>query len=247
MKINDIYTRLLLTFLLIAFFTACRTRKNQHIVQQANYLTAKEDEFSFVVFDKAKLDTFFKKYNPIQANNNAIRKSFETMAKEANSPISPDSLHIRNTRQPTTDDYALAIKILSSLKGKDNSQYFNDGVNYLLFYECLPAEFHQKWPQTQLGDYEVNATFFKLLRENCKAFNDIIYGNTGYWDKNLVANFQYEVFNEITPMTAEAIKACITGNKVFDDISFHQDKAMFISFLDKVIMGKWRMLLLDWN
>lgn len=239
--------RSLLTLLVVATVIGCTQNKSQQKNKKNDYLAHKEYEFAFVVFDKLKVDTFFTKYTPVRITNKTLRKSIDAIAQQPIINAYPNVAFAKNTRQPTDDDYTLAANVLKAINGKDGDKYFSGAVGYLLFYECLPAEFHQKWVQVQLGDFKIDETFFKLLRKNCKLFDDLIYGNTGYWDKNLILVFEHEVFNEITPANAKTIKACITGNNIFNDVSFIRDKAMLISFLDNIILGKWRMLLLDWN
>jgi len=98
-----------------------------------------------------------------------------------------------------------------------------------------------------LGDFEFNVTFFNRLRTNCKVFDKIIYGETGYWDKSIQSVFRHDIFNEITAENAKLIKNCVIKDTAFSDTRLKTDKDNFIYFLDQTIQNKWRLLLIDKN
>lgn len=214
----------------------------------ADFYENKEDHFGTLVFDRAKVDTFFQRYSPVHWQNDNLKVAFEQLQKKAS-----DTLVARNkdwdkhTDSPASPDYALAGNVLGTINNKERETYFQDQLTYLFFFDCLPGEFQYKWVQTRLGDFEWNTTFFNRLRINCKLFDEIIYGKTGYWDENIRSVFKHDIFNEITKENARLIKACIISDTAFNDNRLKTEKDNFIMFLDKVTEDKWRLFLIDKN
>ena len=213
----------------------------------SDYYTNNEDKFGFLVFDKQKVDTFFRKYSPIQFKNAKLDSSLKALSESKMYNVTGEIRFSKHTRSPNPSDYELASEVLKSTTKNDGERYFGGSLNYLFFYECLPDTFENKWAQTSLGDFEFNVTFFNRLRTKCKVFDDHIYGNAGYWDKNINTVFQAIIYNEITADKAKLIKDCISQDTAFSDKRLQPDKDNFIYFLDQVIDEKWRLLLIDKN
>jgi hypothetical protein len=214
----------------------------------ADYYSNNEDHFGFLIFDKAKIDTFFKEYSPIQSQNEKVKSGFTQLQKaDTNIPVVDTLNWDKHSDNPKPSDYELAKSVLKATNEKDGEQYFQGSIAYLFFFDCLPKEFQYKWVQTRLGDFEFNVTFFNRLRTKCKVFDKIIYGETGYWDKNIQSVFIHDIFNEINKENALQIKECILQDTAFSDTRLKADKDNFIMFLDMAIQDKWRLFLTDKN
>jgi len=222
--------------------------------EKIEYYSVNQDQFTFLVFDKASVDSFINKYEPLSFDNRKVNNAIQTSLTElifepqANESIEETLIDYKsNTQQPDTGSFELAKKVISATNDKNGKEYFPGSLSYLFFYDCLPMEFKYKWHQTELGHFEFNATFFALLRDNCEEFDEFLYGEKGYWDDKLKPLFGEYIFNEINPETAKAIKRTIEDNKAFEDIRFKKDQDNFVHFLDQTIDNKWRMILIDWN
>ena len=234
--------------LLTLVMFGCGQNQNHMEKASSNFYTNNEDHFGFLVFDKSQVDTFFEEYLPIQFQNVRIQKAFEKLQKADTANFTTGTLKFStHTNEPTFSDYDLAIKVLRATNEKNGEKYFPGSVTYLFFFNCLPTQFHNKWTQTRLGDFEFNVTFFNLLRTKCQVFDKHIYGDTGYWDKSIQQVFKHDIFNEITSENAQLIKNCISSDTAFNDDRLRTDKDNFILFLDKVIQNKWRLFLIDKN
>ncbi|WP_205573382.1 hypothetical protein, partial [Flavisolibacter nicotianae] len=238
-----------LPFILLLTLAMVSCGQNQNFMEYASsdYYTNNEDKFGFLVFDKEKVDTFFSEYSPPQFRNGKLDSCFKRLSESQSSVVTGEMRFSKHTRSPNISDYDLAGKVLAATTKNDGEKYFGSSLHYLFFFECLPDTFQKKWVQTSLGDFEFNVTFFNRLRTKCKVFDDHIYGNTGYWDKNIKTVFRDEIFNEITADKAKLIKNCINQDSAFNDKRLQPDRDNFIHFLDQVIQKKWRLLLIDKN
>lgn len=222
--------------------------------EKIEYYSNNQDQFTFLVFDKISVDAFIKGYEPLIFDNKKIKNAIQdsltklTFEFQANDIIERALIDYNtNTKQPDTGSFDLARKVISATYDANGKEYFLGSLSYLFFYNCLPKEFKYKWHQAELGHFEFNATFFALLRDNSKEFDEFLYGERGYWDDKLKPLFGEHIFNEITPETAKAIKSTIEGNHLFEDNRFKKDRDNFVHFLDMTIANKWRMILIDWN
>lgn len=235
----------ILFLLSILFLQNCvklKTKEiNEELYMQNNL------QFTFLVFDNQKLDSFFLEYQSFDFKNEQINNDFKRLSKLN---FSTQNIELKdyseNTKKIEISDYDLAKDVINStLNGND--EYFNGSLDYLLFNKTLPEKFQQKWVQTQLGNFEFKNRFLELLREKNKKFDDLIYGNLYHKDKRLEPFFSEYITNEITPEIAQSIKNTINTDENFQDIRFNKDKKIFIEFLDKTIQKKWKLILLDWN
>jgi hypothetical protein len=213
----------------------------------SNYYSNNEDKFGFLVFDRQKVDNFFKEYLPLNANKDKLDSIFIKLLL-ADTTFPTTSIRFsKHTSSPNSSDYQLAKNVLTATSEQGGEKYFGSSVNYLFFFKSLPDQFQNKWTQTSFGDFKINVTFLNLLRTKCKVFDDHIYGNTGYWDKNIQTVFVGENLNEVTADKAKLLKDCINHNAAFNDERLQPDKDNFIFFLDRVIEEKWRLFLTDKN
>lgn len=219
---------------------------------QAEFHNTNQDQFTFLVFDRASADTFFAKYRPLSHSNETLRAALRdkllTQSFEGNKRLEEEleSFH-KNTEPLDTSNFNLAVNVLNSTLKQGGEKYFSGSLHYLFFYYCLPQKFRHKWSQSTLGHFEFNATFFDRLREKSKEFDNLIYGEEGYWDENMKFIFGEYIFNEITPEVAEKIKQAIVKDTGFNDQRFALDKVNFLEFLNKTITREWRLVLIDWD
>jgi hypothetical protein len=234
----------------ILTFSVFGCGQNQTFMEHAasDFYSNNEDHFGFLIFDKAKIDTFFKEYSPITLQNDKIKNAFMELQNTYINTIGADTIDwSKHTDKPEPTDYELAKSALKATNGKDGENYFEGSFSYLFFFDCLPNEFQNKWVQTRSGNFEFNVTFFNRLRTKCTVFDEIIYGQTGHWDNNIKSVFKHDIFNEIKKGNAQQIKDCILQDTSFSDNRLKADKDNFIMFLDMVIQDKWRLFLLDKN
>lgn len=208
-----------------------------------------QDQFTFLVFDKSKVDTFISRYEPLNYSNTIIKQDILLLRKHNfDDSISRDySFFAKNSKKPDSSDFNLAMKVIQATYDKNGEKYFHGSLDYLFFNECLPEGFQNKWTQTISGDFRFNATFFAILRDKSEIVDKMIYGEIGHWDNKLKPIFGEHIFNEVTPDKAKQIKELIEKDKSFNDIRFRVDKDNFIYFLDKTINNEWRLILTDWN
>lgn len=212
---------------------------------------AKQDQFTFIVLDKKAADSFFVHYKPVDINNRLLKKEFAGLLQEAtskpfNTQNNNDSFYTFSTAPSVSDYKSVAFELKATLD-TGGIKYLPGSLDYLFFYTCLPQPFKYKWVQSLLGNFKFGTTFFSLLRSNSKTLDSIIYGDIGYWNKDLEELWEGLIFNEITPSMANSIKKDIISNRLFDNGMFVRDRAIFISFLNKVISGEWRLMLIDWG
>lgn len=208
-----------------------------------------QDQFTFLVFDKSKVDTFMSKYEPLKFSNPVIKQELIKLTELIfdNKTKTNFRSFINNSKTPDTSDFNLAMNVIKATYDKDGEKYFHGSISYSFFYNCLPESFQDKWTQTTLGDFRFNSTFFSILRDKSEIIDKMIYGEIGYWDDKLKTIFGEHIFNEITSDQAKRIKLIILNDKSFDDNRFRTDRDNFIYFLDKTINNEWRLLLTDWN
>jgi hypothetical protein len=211
------------------------------------YYDNNEDKFGFMIFDSENVDTFFRQYMPIHGKNEKFEISFRYLKEKQYSLEAAEKMFSKHIRLPNNSEIELAKNILTATTVEGNEEYFMASRRYLFFYECLPERFQYLWVQNFGGGFEFNVTFFNLLRTKCKIFDNIIFGSTGYWDKNLQIVFGDKIFNEITSENALLIRHCIDQAIAFNDSRLQTDRENFIYLLDKVIAEKWRLLLIDNN
>ncbi|UZR96777.1 hypothetical protein [Chondrinema litorale] len=208
-----------------------------------------QNQFTFLVFDKSKVDTFISRYEPLNVSNTVIKQDIFSLSKiNFDNSISKDySSFAKNSKLLDSSDFNLAMNVIKATYDKSGEEYFHGSLNYLFFYKCLPVGFQNKWTQTISGDFRFNATFFAILRDKSEIIDKMIYGEIGHWDNKLKPIFGEHIFNEITLDKAKQIKELIVKDKSFDDVKFKTDRDNFIYFLDKTISGEWRLILTDWN
>jgi hypothetical protein len=216
------------------------------------FYNTNQDQFTFLVFKKNAVDNFFRKYKPLRFSNKILIQAFRDSLLSQKFEIGRvDENHAeafaKNTKQFGMSDFNLAKNVLNATLNNEGNKYFPGSLDYLFFYECLPQKFKYKWPQSTLGHFEFNSTFFALLRDKSKELDNLIYGEIGFWDKNIQMIFGEYTFNEITPEIAKNIKYTIISDKVFNDPRFASDRANFLEFLDNTITKEWRLILIDWN
>lgn len=231
--------------LCLLFLQNCMKMKTKEIDEK--FYDQNDLQFTFLVFDNQKLDSFFQNHKSFEFQNEDIKKDLESL-KQLNFISQNSGLeeYSKNTKKIEISDYNLAKEVINTtLSG--NKEYWSGSVDYLFFYSTLPEKFQQKWLQSHLGNFEFKISFLSLLREKNKTFDDLIYGNIYYNDRRLeYFNSEY-ITNEITPEIAQSLKKTIEIDKDFQDIRFQKDKEIFLEFLDKAINKEWKMILLDWN
>jgi hypothetical protein len=239
---------LLALFIFIILLSGCgqSNHPEEHPKTEMNPIT-NEDKFGFLVFDTKQIDSFFKTYSPLNSENETLRAAFAYLVSDGINVKDTLSKFSQHTTNPNSSDQELAVDILTYKDEKEPGQYFDPSLHYLFFYKCLPREFTYKWPQTISGDFSFNVTFFKLLRNKCKSFDEHIYREVYYWDKKMSQALFEEITNEITTKKAQEIKNCILSQNVFEDETLKTDKDNFIEMLNNTITGKWRLFLLDHN
>ena len=212
-----------------------------------------ELQFAFLVFDKAKVDSFMQNHSPLVFNNPKIQQELTRLSnlKFDQNYISIQQSKIasfsKNTTGPDISDFGLATDVIKLNLKKNGGEDFVGSLNYLFFYDCLPGKFQHKWSQTSLGDFNFNTTFFSLLREKCIIIDNLIYSEISNRDEKSDPIFGESIFNEITPEEAKQVKLTITTDRSFDDVRFKTDRDNFIEFLDKTINNEWRLILIDSN
>jgi hypothetical protein len=208
-----------------------------------------QDQFTFLVFDKSKVDTFMSKYEPLKFSNPSIKQDLIKLTEVEFNDNTKTNLpsFINNSKTLDTSDFHLAMNVIKATYDNDGEKYFDGSLNYLFFYNCLPDNLQDKWIQTWLGDFRFNTTFFSILRDKSEIIDKLIYGEIGVRDEKLLPIFEEHIFNEITSDQAKQIKQLIINDKSFDDSRFRTDRDNFIYFLDKTINNEWRLLLTDWN
>jgi hypothetical protein len=221
---------------------------------ESQYVNLNQTQFTFVVFDKAAIDTFFRSYKPLNFENENLKKAFintllfqnfeEKTVEQLENEINVFS---SNTDKPDTSSFNLAKDVIKETFERDGEKYFSSSLHYLFFYNCLPLKFRHKWAQTTLGHFEFNASFFALLRDKSKEIDDLIYGNIGQWNDDLKIIFGEYIFNEINSETAEKIRSTILKDAAFNNKSFSTDKSNFLELLDKTVNKEWRLVLIDWD
>jgi hypothetical protein len=216
---------------------------------EVEYYDINQEQFTFLVFDKSKVDTFMSKFETLVFRNPTIKDELMklTALKYNSTKRANFSSFNKNTKASDTSDFNLATNVIKTTYDNNGEKYFHGSLSYLFFYNCLPDCFQDKWTQTTLGDFRFNTTFFSLLRDKSEIIDNMIYGRIGYWDIKLKTIFGEHIFNEITQDKAKQIKDLIETDKSFNDIRFKQDRDNFIFFLDKTIKNEWRLILTDWN
>lgn len=220
--------------------------------EQQVYYNLNQTQFTFVVFDRSAVDSFFAKYKPLSLKNDTLKRALQaSLVDQHFNENKKAEIYVRqfssNTEPLDTSSFNLAINVLKATMVEDGEEYFSGSLDYLFFYECLPQKFKYKWSQSTLGHFEFNASFFALLRDKSKELDDLIYGNEGYWAEDMKTRFKEHIFNEITPDMARKIKNTIMNDASFNDKRYATDRANFIEFLDRTISKEWRLLLIDWD
>jgi hypothetical protein len=231
--------------LLTVIITHCGPQEPKMEQKAAEYFTNNEDKFGFLVFENARVDSFIEKYSLPQPDKERLADSYKNLLHAGSSPT-VDKKFGNHSTPPEESDHSLAKQVLDAA-AHDEEKYFTAGLHYLFFYECLPPGFQYKWTQTYGGDFQFNVTFFRLLREKCKVFEDHLTNNIFHWDENMEAVFDQQQFNEITSANAALIKDCIVKDPAFSDKRLQADRDDFIFFLDAVIEKKWRLFVVDNN
>jgi hypothetical protein len=233
-------------------FCSCLSPEDKPVDFRNQYYSNNEDQFTFIILDKAECDSFIEKYQPL--NNPALIKTIQgalsSLQFEAGADSSiPKSFtnYDNNTRKPDSNSFSLAMNIIRSLDKSKNAGNFGAGFEYLFYYKCLPAEIRYKWHQTSLGNFEFNTTFFNRLRLCNKEFDELCYGERSNQDAKLSPVFGEYITNEISQSDAASLKKTIETNTAFGDKRLANDKAIFMTMLDKVIDNKWRLIMIDWN
>ena len=244
-------------FIIILFCTtfSCSGQQDKKMNQKdtIEYFNINQTQFTFLVFEKSKIDSFFNSFSNFKSSNKKLVDEIKLLRQikfETNNEINVDRTiknYDGNSEEPDTSSFGLAMNVLSSIEDSTIEEYFTANIDYLFFRKCLPDEFNYKWHQSTLGHFEFNATFFAYLRENSKALDELIYGERGFWDEKLKIIFGEYIFNEINEETAIEIKNVIISNPIFEDMRFENDKLIMTKFLNQVIDKKWRMILIDWN
>jgi len=238
-----------LRYIILAAITMYSCGQAPMETEEIEFYDNNQDQFTFLVFDKSKVDTFMLRYEPLDYSSTTIKQDILLLTKlNFDSTISNDhSSFVKNSKAPDFSDFNLANNVIKATYDKNGEEYFHGSLVYLFFHECLPEGFKNKWTQTISGDFGFNATFFALLRDKSEIIDKMIYGEIGHWDKKLIPIFGEHIFNEITPDNAKQIKELIEKDKSFNDERFKVDKNNFVYLLDKTINNEWRLILTDWN
>lgn len=240
-----------LTLLVILTFS-CTHHKTESELENDNSITfskSNELQFTFLVFDKTKVATFFERYSQFNSNNKHFAEDISQLKKTiySNDMYGRMKSFKQHSVLPNMEDFEIALDNLNRKYYESDDEYFECCIQYVFFNQCLPEEIHDKWTQTIEGDFKFNYTFMFLLREKCKVIDQMIYGEIGYWDKKLEPILYEHIYNEITPKRAKKIKELLLKDPVFNDIHIRTDRDNFIYLLDETINENWRLLLTDWN
>jgi hypothetical protein len=207
---------------------------------ESQHFNFNQTQFTFLVFEKSAVDTFFKTYQPLNFRNEKLKKAFtDSLLVQNFDYVQMARLEqgtkefSTNTDKPDTSDFNLAKNVLKATLENGGDKYFSGSLNYLFFYDCLPLKFKHKWTQSTLGHFEFNATFFALLRDKSKELDDLIYGNIGQWDEDIKSIFGEYIFNEINSETANKIRSTILNDSplpprrtVLETLASHGSSAM---------------------
>lgn len=241
-------TVLLRGIIIIVFFTSCFIPPDKPVNFSSDYYNGNEDQFTFLIFDKSNCDSFLIEYAPLNNGNMVMRDSIRSILlgiafeQEADSSIFKTlTNYTSNTESPDNNSYILAQTVIDSSIANWKSDYFGASLSYLFYYKCLPHELRYKWHQTTLGNFTFNVTFFNRLRQNNHDFDAICYGEKQNQDSRLAPIFREYISNEISVDDAASMKSTIETNSVFNDDRFKNDKMLFLTILNQVAEGKWRM------
>lgn len=242
---------LIQTLLLLLLFscTSKSVESESKKIPSIKFSKDHELQFTFMVFDKSNMETFFKRYEHFKAENKHFKNDIEQLKKPNYSDeiIGRFKSFKQHSDSPNFEDFEIAIDDLNRTYYESDEEYFEFCIQYVFFKQCLPKEIQNKWTQTIEGAFKFNYTFMSLLREKCKIIDQMIYGEIGYWDKKLEPIFFEHIINEITPERAKKIKEILMKDVIFNDIHIRTDRDNFIYLLDQTINEKWRLILSDWN
>src|SRR5688572_20616345 len=98
-----------------------------------------QDQFTFLVFDRSRVDTFMSKYEPLNYKNTVIKQDLIrlTEVKSDDNKTNNNPSFIVNSKAPDTSDYNLAMNVIKATYGLEGEKYFDGSLNYLFFYNCL--------------------------------------------------------------------------------------------------------------
>jgi len=236
-------------YILIVSVTVFSCGHSTMKTNEIEFYDINEDKFTFLVFDKSKVDTFNTKFKPLEFSNDLIKQELVSLTKIETDSNSASNLFsfTKNSKNPDTLDFNLALNVINATINNQGKEYFNASLEYLFFYNCLPDSLQYKWAQSNLGDFSFNVTFFSILRDKSDIINKLIYREIPHQDEKSFPIFKEQIYNEITSDQAKQIKQLILGDIRFDDSRFRTDRDNFIFFLDKTIYNEWRLLLVDRN
>ena len=214
----------------------------------SDFYQTNEDKFGFIVFDKKSIDAFLSQYSMLEKMDIKFIEAFKTLQNRAALPIEKglSDTYADHTNAPESIKADTAFQVLNAVSNNSEEKYFPIALRYLFFYQCLPEQFQYKWLQTFSGDFSFNVIFFRLLRKNSEIF-DSICCSQGYWDEDIKKIFGDWDPNEIVAETAKDIKLRVLQSGDLKDHRFQIDKEHFLDFLNNVIIGRWRLFLIDWN
>lgn len=213
-----------------------------------------QDKFGFLVLDAAKVDTFMQSYQPLIISNPDIGVGLrEKLVDLRFNQKELDSLDQRvkrfhmHTLKPNKVDFDLAKTVINASLKPTGEEYFDGSLQYLFYHDCLPSEFAYKWYQL-MHRFQFGLGFFNEFRRRSKEFDDLMYGHIEFQDDVLLPILgDHLYFNEITPQVARKLQQTILDNPVFKARDMKQDRANFLFFLNQVITGKWRLIILDFH
>ena len=156
--------------------------------REIEFYNINQDQFTFLVFEKYKVDSFILIYEPLIFSNKIIKHDLNNLVLDNfdNKSESNLQLYNKNSNVCNADDFKLAMDVIKATYEQEGKKYFSGSLAYLFFNKCLPYDFRNKWPQTTRGDFRFNATFFSILRDKSEIIDKIIYGEIGYRDQKLL-------------------------------------------------------------
>ncbi|RPD43403.1 hypothetical protein [Paracnuella aquatica] len=201
-----------------------------------------QTQFTFLIFDRASVEKFSSDFTIDDLRELTLLADFDSLKRKESS----FSEYSDNTALIDSTNVSLAKSILSSVQSGD-AKYAGAARSYFLFSKWLPEQFKYKWVQTEGGHFEFEANFFANLRDESSELDKLIYGEKGFWPKEWKALLDGHIYNELNKESAVRIKKTLAESDKLKGPQYHRDKEILLAFLDKVISGDWRMVLLDWG
>ena len=117
--------------------------------REIEFYNINQDQFTFLVFEKYKVDSFILIYEPLIFSNKIIKHDLNNLVLDNfdNKSESNLQLYNKNSNVCNADDFKLAMDVIKATYEQEGKKYFSGSLAYLFFNNVYHTIFETNGPR----------------------------------------------------------------------------------------------------